>query len=93
MLYLLKSIDDLMVKLKEEISKMYKDVYVQYLIESKNQEGVINKEAGNYFKEKMTTAIEEKKKANLAERIKDNFKKEEKNAFITKLIIGDVVQA
>ena len=46
-----------MVKLKEEISKMYKDVYVQYLIESKNQEGVINKEAGNYFKEKMTTAI------------------------------------
>ena len=93
MLYLLKSIDDLMVKLKEEISKMYKDVYVQYLIESKNQEGVINKEAGNYFKEKMTTAIEEKKKANLAERIKDNFKKEEKNAFITKLIIGDVMQA
>lgn len=58
-----------MVKLKEEISKMYKDVYAQYLIESKDQEALINKDAGNYFKEKMTTSIEEKKKANLAERI------------------------
>lgn len=81
-----------MVKLKEEISKMYKDVYVQYLIENKDQEGAINKDAGNFFKEKMTTAMEEKKKANLAERIKENFKKEEKNAFITKLIIGDAMQ-
>lgn len=41
----------------------------------------------------MITAIEEKKKANLAERIQENFKKEEKNAFITKLIIGDIMQS
>ena len=49
--YVSKQLDELTVKLKDQISKMYKEVYEYYKIESQEGDGANgNKQAENYFK-------------------------------------------
>lgn len=63
--------DKFVTKMKEEIKKMYKDIYLQYIIEYEKQ---AKQETVEYFKGKVDEADLEVKKMHLAEMFRERIK-------------------
>ena len=59
--------DKFVTKLKEEVKKMYKDIYLQYIIEHEKN---VNPPTVDYFKGKVEEADVEVKKMHLAEMVR-----------------------
>ena len=59
--------DKFVTKLKEEVKKMYKDIYLQYIIEHEKK---VNPPTVDYFKGQVEEADVEVKKMHLAEMVR-----------------------
>ena len=59
--------DKFVTKLKEEVKKMYKDIYLQYIIEHEKN---VNPPTVDYFKGKVEEADVEVKKMHLADMVR-----------------------
>ena len=80
------------MKIKEHITKMYEDVYRFIKVEnSQTGQNKPKEDVADYLKNKITFAKEEKKKSNMGQVIKQNFKNEDKNEFLAKLIMGKTI--
>ena len=78
-------LDKFMLRLKEEIKKMYKEIYMQYKIENEKR---VDEHTAEYFRERFELASEEVKKMHIAERMRENFRSGEKQKELVEQMLG-----
>lgn len=85
-------LDKFVLRLKEEIKKMYKDVYTLYTLEQEQIRMTNNSVNEKYFKNRLEEAQEEVRKSKLGEVVREKFKTDDKQKQILDVLVQNVAK-